>query len=125
MKRNQGSRFFFINNDQNKVDLPDQTEESKFNMIKEHKDEFNTNDDSDEKDSDSWIDMKKDSDALDNKQIKELIEETLFVDACKWFEEIEFSSKLERFSIDEWPNGDDIEILPSIIRNPEESLVKR
>ena len=125
MKRNQGSRFFFINNDQNKVDLPDQTEELKFNMIKEHKDEFNTNDDSDEKDSDSWIDMKKDSDALDNEQIKELIEETLFGDAYKWFEEIEFSSKLERFSIDEWPNGDDIEILPSIIRNPEESLVKR
>ena len=89
MKRNQGSRFFFINNDQNKVDLPDQTEESKFNMIKEHKDEFNTNDDSDEKDSDSWIDMKKDSDALDNEQIKELIEETLFGDAYKWFEEIE------------------------------------
>ena len=125
MQRNQGSRFFFVNNDQNNVDLPDQTEESKFKIIDEQKDEFNANDDSDAKDSDFWIDVKKDTDTLDNEQIKELIEETLFGDAYKRSEEIELSSKLERFSIDDWPNVDDIEILPSILRNPEESLVKR
>ena len=94
-------------------------------MIEEQKDEFNANDDSDAKDPDSWIDVKKDTDTLDNEQIKELIEETLFWDAYKRFEEIELSSKLERISIDDWPNGDDIEILSSILRNPEESLVKR
>ena len=107
------------------MDLPDQTEESKFNMIEEQKDEFNANDDSDAKDPDSWIDVKKDTDTLDNEQVKELIKETLFRDAYKRFEEIELSSKLERIGIDDWPNGDDIEILPSILRNPEESLVKR
>ena len=86
---------------------------------------MNANDDSDAEDTDSWIDVKKDTDTLDNEQIRKLIEETLFGDAYKEFEEIELSSKLEIFNIDDWRNAENIEILPSILRNPEESLIKR
>ena len=120
MQRNQVSRFFFINNDQNNVKLSNQKEESKFNMIEEQKDEFNANNDFDVKDPDSCIYIKKYADTLNYEQI----EETLFGNVYKRFEEIELSSKLERFSIDDWSN-DDIEILTSIFRNIEESLAKR
>ena len=81
------------------MNLPDQSEESKLSMIEEQKDELNANDYSDAEDTDSWIDVKKDTDTLDNEQIRKLIEETLFGDAYKEFEEIELSSKLEIFNI--------------------------
>ena len=55
------------------MNLPDQSEESKLSMIEEQKDELNANDDSDAEDTDSWIYVKKDTDTLDNEQIRKLI----------------------------------------------------
>ena len=73
-------------------------------MIWKQKNGFNANEESDGKNPDSWIDVKKNTDILD----KELIEKTLFGEAYKRFEEIELSIKLERFSIDDLPYCDDI-----------------
>ena len=53
-----------------------------------------------------------------------MIEEILLEDAYNKFEEIELSIMWEKFSIDDLPNGDDIQILSSILKNQEEYLVK-
>ena len=125
MPRNQISRFFFINNGQNSSHFTDQFDEQNSHLMEEQKDESNPDGGPEDRNMESWIDIKQETDRITNEQITQLIEESLFGDAYRLFEQRQLNSRLEEFSIDVQSNADEYDIKPILFRDPEESLMKR
>ena len=93
--------------------------------MEEQKDESKTDGGPEDRNMESWIDIKQETDHLTNEQIRQLIEESLFGDAYILFEQKQLNSRLEEFSIHIQSNSEKYEIKPILFRDSKESLMKR
>ena len=93
--------------------------------MEEQKDESKPDGGPEDRNMESWIDIKQETYHLTNEQIRQLIEVSLFGDAYRLFDQRQLNSRFEEFSIHIQSNSDEYDIKPSLFRDPKESLIKR